>query len=168
MRRTQKRFSEILIIALSVFICFTVSCGVKSPYYQKQMSIPDARWAYAFQPEFKINIEDTAAHYDMMLLVRHDEGYPYANLWLRMHIKAPGDTTFSEGKRIELELADVEGKWKGSGMGSIWEHRILLNRSQQPTFKEPGTYEIRIEQVMRNNPLSSILNIGLRIEKRRL
>ncbi len=143
-----------------------VSCGVKSHYYQKQVAIPDARWEYKFQPTFKIDIEDTSAKYEVTLLIRHDEGYPNSNIWFRLNVKEPGAKTFAKGKRIEKELADAEGKWMGTGMGDIWEQRIPLFSGEAPSFKKAGTYEIKMEQVMRNNPLWSVLNVGLRVEKK--
>lgn len=162
----QKRLFFLSLYASLLAALLFAACGVKSPYYQKHVAIPDAKWDYQFQPSFKIDIEDTAARYEVTLFIRHDEGYPNANIWFRLNVKSPGDSTFREGQRIEKELADVEGKWKGTGMGGIWEHRILLSPKEAPEFKKAGTYEIRVEQIMRNNPLWSVLNVGLRVEKK--
>jgi gliding motility-associated lipoprotein GldH len=139
---------------------------VKSPYYQKQVPIPGAAWSYAFQPTFKVQIDDTASRYQLYLLLRHDEAYPNANIWFRIKVKAPGDTTYTDGARIEKTLADPEGKWLARGMSGIWEHKIPLAASEGPDFKQMGMYEIKVEQVMRRNPLPSVLNIGLIVEKR--
>jgi gliding motility-associated lipoprotein GldH len=154
---------------LIVFFCFTLllaSCGVKSPYYQKQHPVPGTQWAYKFQPVFKVEIKDTAARYDFYFLIRHDEAYPNSNIWFKLKIKAPGDTVFKDGPRIEKALADGEGKWLGTGMGGVWEHKIPLSRKEAPAFTKPGVYEIKMEQIMRNNPLPSVLNVGLNIEKK--
>lgn len=149
-------------IAISLFLS---SCGVESSYYQKQEAIPGAQWDYKFQPVFKVDIKDIKAKYRFYLLIRHDEAYPNSNFWFRMNVKAPGEKTFREGARIEKELADVKGEWQGRGMGGIWEHKIPLNQNEVPKFDRPGTYEIKLEQIMRDNPLPSVLNVGLIIEK---
>jgi len=154
----------ILIIILAVAMGIT-SCGVTSSDYQKQVQIPGAKWASAFQPDFKVDIRDTHARYVTSLIVRHDEAYPNSNIWIRMKVKVPGDSVFREGNRIEKQLANASGVWLGKGMGGIWEERIVIPAKEAPQFNRPGTYEIRIEQLMRNDPLPAVLNVGLRIEK---
>jgi len=143
------------------------SCGVKSSYYQKQQAIKDARWSSGQQPVFRIDIKDTGALYDLFFLIRHDEAYPNSNIWIRMKVKAPGDTLFRDGARIELELADIKGQWLGRGMGGIWEHKVRIPAREAPRFAKAGTYELKIEHLMRQDPLPSVLNVGLRIEQRK-
>jgi len=63
----------------------------------------------------------------------------------------------------ELPLADATGKWFGSGMDDIFFHRILIQHNAY--FNEPGIYRFTFEQDMRDNPLSDVWNVGLRIEK---
>jgi gliding motility-associated lipoprotein GldH len=48
-------------------------------------------------------------------------------------------------------------------MDDIYEHRILIQK--QTRFTKPGDYHFRFEQVMREDPLEHVLNVGLRIEK---
>lgn len=153
------------VVIPAFFITALFSCGVKSSYYQKQTAIPNASWAYNFQPEFRIDISDTSKQYKMYLLLRHDEAYPYANIWFRFKIKAPGDSTFHTGQRIEKSLADIEGKWLGKGLGEIWEHKLPLTIKEMPELNKKGTYILKIEQIMRSNPLPSVLNVGLIIEQ---
>lgn len=101
----------------------------------------------------------------MYFLIRHDEAYPYANIWFRFKVKAPGDSVFHTGPRIEKTLADAEGKWLGKGLAGIWEHKLPLTPQEIPAFNKQGDYIIKIEQIMRVNPLPSVLNAGLIIEK---
>lgn len=153
-----------LIFILCVVLGFA-SCGVKSSFYQKQVPVPGAKWSSKFQPHFKIEIKDVRARYNVSLLMRHDEAYPNANLWFRLKVKAPGDSVFRDGARIEKQLANAAGEWLGKGMGSIREERIGIPVKEAPQFTKPGIYEIKIEQLMRNDPLPSVLNVGLRIEQ---
>ena len=157
---------KVKLITATLIITLAMACNVKSPYYQKQYAIPDTEWYYKFQPVFKVDITDTAAAYQVYFLLRHDESYPNSNIWFRIKIKAPGDSTFSDGIRIDKELADAEGKWKAQGMGAIYEHKIPLNSKEAPIFKKLGAYELKVEQIMRQNPLPSVLNVGLNIEKK--
>ena len=69
--------------------------------------------------------------------------------------------------RYDLVLATNEKGWLASGMDDIYEHRIPLTPSDQPYyFKKPGDYKFSVEQIMREDPLKNVLNVGLRIEKK--
>jgi hypothetical protein len=48
-------------------------------------------------------------------------------------------------------------------MDDIYEHRIQLGAPQ--TLKA-GTYIFTVEQIMREDPLEHVLDVGLRIEKK--
>ena len=154
--------SSLVVIGL---LSVSFSCNMPSPYFQKQFAIPKTQWDYSFKPVFKIEIKDTSAKYRMYLLVRHDEAYPFANIWFRLNEKTPGEKSFKEGERINKVLADAEGKWLGKGMGGIWEHKIPFTTKEGLKFNHIGVYEIQMEQLMRTNPLPSVLNVGLLIEK---
>lgn len=156
---------NIKYVILGVFLVLA-ACGMKSPYYQKLVKVPGVAWAYDFRPTFKIHIDDTVSHYQTKFLIRHDEAYPFANLWFRMKVKGPGDTAFVEGERIEVILADAEGKWQGTGTGDLWEHVVPLSLAGTPMFGKAGDYTIKLEQVMRVDPLPSVMDVGLRIEKK--
>ena len=132
-----------------------------SPYYEKNQSVPHNAWAYDFKPSFKFLVTDTTIYYNLYLAMRHTEAYPYANIWLRLYSKQPGDTTCQES-RVEVPLAGNTGQWLGRGMGEIYEHRQYLD---QIAFTRKGMYEIRMEQDMRVSPLPEVLQVGLRVEK---
>ncbi len=53
---------------------------------------------------------------------------------------------------------------KGQGMDDIFELRKNIIAGPVP-FKKPGTYTFSIAQIMRENPLKNILNVGIRVEK---
>ncbi|HET8573846.1 MAG TPA: gliding motility lipoprotein GldH [Edaphocola sp.] len=147
-------------------ICLSEACQMPSgAKYQKEVPITNAAWNYNFQPFFSINIKDTSARYQTYILLRHDASYPFANIWLRLWVKQPGDSAWSNGERLDLRLADISGSWLGKGMGSVWEHKIPLNKTQNLHFSKPGTYQVKVEQIMRDNPLAGILNAGIIVEK---
>lgn len=155
-----KTYQRLLIILLALSSC-------KEPVitgYQRQVPVPETQWSYTFQPEFTIHISDTGKRYQMYFLMRHDELFPTANIWFRMRVKAPGDTVFVPGPRIEKTLAEPSGQWLARGMGGIWEHKIPLGVEEAPAFKDTGIYVIRLEQIMRQNPLPSVINVGIALD----
>ncbi|MBS1615735.1 MAG: gliding motility lipoprotein GldH [Bacteroidetes bacterium] len=136
-----------------------------SPQFQQHYNIPDGQWSSAFQPSFQFDISDTSAAYQLFLLIRHTDAYPFSNLWMTMESRGPVDSGFKK-LRVEVPLAAPSGQWLGRGMGEIWEQRVPINSLQMPAFfPKPGLYTVRLTQDMRRDPLPEVLTIGLRIEK---
>lgn len=159
-------FRKCSVSALLIAVCLLGACQMPSgAKYQKEVAIDNGVWRYNFQPFFSIDIKDPSAHYQTFILLRHDASYPFANIWLRLWIKQPGSSAWSNGERLNLRLADISGAWLGKGMGSVWEHKIPLNKRQNIHFSKPGTYQVKIEQIMRDNPLAGVLNAGIIVEK---
>jgi gliding motility-associated lipoprotein GldH len=169
------------IILLLVSIILTLSSCVTSPYYQKSFDIPANQWTPNFKPNFVIDIDDTNVYYNVHFLIRHTNLYAFANIWLWVYVKQPGETSFTK-TRIEIPLANPQGRWMGQGMGELYEQRrmIVLNKEEIPItddlisiaednvpnlFHKKGRYEIRFEQNMRTQSLPDVLQIGLRVEK---
>jgi gliding motility-associated lipoprotein GldH len=100
--------------------------------------------------------------YNVYLVLRHTDAYNYNNIWIRGSVRQPGDTVV-RSQRYDLSLADNEKGWTGSGMDDIYEHRIEIQHLTK--FDHPGTYSFTLEQIMRDDPLKHVLNVGVRIEK---
>lgn len=78
-------------------------------------------------------------------------------------MQAPGDSTISQS--LELPLATDSKGWLGTGMDDIFEHRILITPAQQPQPFKKGTYRFRLTNIMREDPLEHVMNVGIRVEK---
>ncbi|SKA15254.1 gliding motility-associated lipoprotein GldH [Chitinophaga eiseniae] len=151
-------------VTAGLFLLAAACKPIKMDAYEKNREIPEHDWAYGYKPSFDVTIqpEDTATLFDIYVNVRHTDAYPYSNMWLLIGTKYPGDSIPKE-QRVELPLADINGKWHGNGIDDIFEHRVLIQ--QKALFNKPGTYQFTFEQNMRQNPLPHVMNIGLRIEK---
>jgi len=137
-----------------------LSSCTKVDLYEKDITIPDFRWKSNFQPEFTFSIKDTTSPYQLFLVLRHNEKYDFNNIWITLYSQPPGDTIHKSS--FELQLANNE-KWLASGMDDIYEHRIKLT---DPQYLKAGVYRFRIEQIMREDPLENVMNVGLRVEKK--
>ena len=152
-------------LAAAGLLLLAVACEPpKLDVYEKNLEIPGHNWSSDYKPSFEVKIqpEDTAWLYNIYVNIRHTDAYPYSNIWLLIGTQYPGDSIPKE-QRVELPLADVTGKWNGSGIDDIYEHRIFIQ--QNATFNIPGTYKCSFEQNMRQNPLPHVMNVGLRVEK---
>ena len=153
-------------LCLLTFACCFSSCR-PAPQYQEHYNIPGGAWSAAFQPEFKFEITDTATAYQLFLLIRHTDAYPFSNIWINMDSRGPSDSGFTK-LRLEVPLAAASGQWLGRGMGELYEQRVRLTSYDRPAFfPHKGIYTIRLTQDMRRNPLPEVLTIGYRVEKLR-
>lgn len=152
-----------LAIAAAGMLLIAACEPVKMDVYEKNLEIPGHEWAYAHKPAFEVTLEprDTAYLYNISVNIRHTDAYPYSNIWVLVSTQFPGRQPTVQ--RVELPLADVTGKWLGSGLDDIYEHRIPIQ--QNAILNKPGTYRFTFEQNMRQNPLPNVMNVGLRIEK---
>jgi gliding motility-associated lipoprotein GldH len=142
---------------------FMVSCQ-KMDLFEKTVAIPKQAWSSTFKPEFRFNIKDTTVPYRVFITLRHTDRYNYNNIWVNLLTKSPGDTI--RQVQYELPLASKQG-WLGAGMGDIYDHRIAITPQDQDLyFRRSGEYVFTLEQVMREDPLQNVLDIGIRLEKK--
>lgn len=162
-----KRFKNQLFI-FSSCILFLISCSLylyscqTIDLYEKVVSIPDHEWQSNYKPQFKFTIKDTTVPYQIYVVLRHDDKYNWNNIWINLYTQSPSDSAHKI--QYELPLANKE-QWLGTAMDDVYEHRILLT-PQAIYFKKAGEYTYTIEQVMREDPLQHVLNVGLRLEKK--
>jgi gliding motility-associated lipoprotein GldH len=150
-------------LTAACLILVAASC-TQSNLFEKNVSLPGNKWPLELKPKVTFEIADTASSYNVFFVIRHTEAYGYNNLYVRIGSSAAGDTA-TVTKVFDLPLAS-QNKWLASGMDDIYEHRILLY-SQPVRFRKPGTYTFTLEQLMRENPLDHVMNVGLRVEKTR-
>ena len=149
--------SCVVLLASYIFTsCTTIDL------YEKAVTIPKHQWSSSFKPSFDFTIKDTSAPYRLFLVLRHTEKYNFNNIFVNVYVKGPGQDTVQKIQR-DLVLATNDKGWLASGMDDIYEHRIELGSDQS---LRAGNYTFTIEQIMREDPLENVLNVGLRIEKK--
>lgn len=129
--------------------------------FEKHVAIPGYLWNYAFHPSFDVDITDTSARYNIYVTIRHTNDYPFSNLWVLITSDYSGEKPITQ--RVELPLADREGRWLGSGIDNIYDQRISIQ--QNARFNKTGLYHFSFEQNMRVDDLPHVMSVGLRIEK---
>jgi len=135
--------------------------------YEKSVPIPNQEWSSSFKPSFRFSITDTTALYDVELVLRHTNAYETNNIWLNISLKTPTDSF--PPFRVEKTLASNTDGWLGTGMDDIFEQRLSLNDElarESISFRTPGEYSFTLEQIMREDPLPNVLNVGIRVEKK--
>jgi gliding motility-associated lipoprotein GldH len=133
----------------------------KIDVYEKNVSFKNHEWPSDLKPSVSFTVTDTASLYNLYLVLRHADAYNYNNIWINVYTKSPGDSAVRQP--LDLQLANKEG-WLGNGMDDIFEHRIRINNAPVQ-LKKPGEYVFTFENIMREDPLKHVLNVGFRIEK---
>jgi gliding motility-associated lipoprotein GldH len=157
----KQQFFRTNFILIVLAGCFVLSCR-QIDVYEKNTPIPNYEWQNSFAATGTFTIEDTAAFYNVSIVLRHTDAYAYNNVWLNVGLQSPGDSMYFQ--KVDLQLGTDATGWEGSGMNDIWEIRKLLN-GQAQRFRKGGTYQYQIFQLMRDQPLKHILSAGLRVEK---
>ena len=147
-------FLYLVPCALCLSSCFDIDL------YEKNVTVPHFKWKASYQPEFDFTITDTSALYQLYLVIRHNEKYEFNNIWFNLYSQPPGDTVHKA--LYEVKLATNEG-WLGAGMDDIYEYRHALTEAVR---LKAGNYHFKIEQMMREDPLPNVMNVGLRVEKK--
>src|SRR6188508_2293600 len=141
--------------ALCLSTCTTVDL------YERTVSLPDHEWKTTNKPEFIFTITDTTVLYQVFFVIRHTEKYNYNNIWVNYYYQPPNDTLHKEAR--EFQLATNEKGWLATGMDDIYEHRIKL--APDAGKLKAGNYKFVLENIMREDPLKEVLNVGVRVEK---
>src|SRR5690606_25072313 len=124
---------------------FFTSCS-PNRIYEKNIKIPDNVWNLDFKTNYEVDITDTNLIYHISVNVRHTNFFMFNNMWIMVYTTFPDGTTIS--KRVELPLADKDGKWYGSCIGDICDANVTIQ--QRAYFNQIGIHKFTFEQIMRD------------------
>lgn len=148
-------------IILAVCLISTLWSCNKLDSFEQTVFFPAHQWASKNQPSFQFEVKDTVASYNIYVVIRHEDAFHFNNLWLNIITTAPSEK--SNTQKVNLQLANNATGWLGSGMDDVFDHRIRITNS--PIHLKKGVYQFSLQQIMREDPLPSILNAGIRVEK---
>ena len=149
---------QVLLVSI---ICLLITACTTVDVFEKNVAIPGHEWKSSFKPEIIFEIKDSLAEYNIFAVIRHSDAYRYKNIWISVYTQSPGDTI--KKQQLDLQLATDDKGWLGSGMDDLYEHRI--NITANPVRLKTGTYRFRLENIMREDPLEHVMNVGIRVEK---
>lgn len=146
----------LLLLVAGIF----VACDSKRAYEHND-TIENESWNIKKVYTHEFEIADSMQWYNMYLNVRNTTDYKYSNLFLYV------TTTFPHGQQakdtLECVLADTQGKWFGKGNGKFKDCRIVFKPKFR--FSQAGKYNVQITHGMREQDVTGISEIGIRLEK---
>lgn len=147
-----------LIYTISV-LWLLVACDTNR-VYEEYKTIDSSGWHKDSVLSFDFTLEQ-AENYNLYINIRNKGNYPNSNIWLFLEIQEPDGRLQTD--TVEYILAEKSGKWKGSGIGDLFDNQFIYRKNVN--FDEPGEYQFNITQGMRTEKLRGIHDVGFRIEK---
>lgn len=129
--------------------------GCSSGEFSRFAELPESGWAYG--DSILISTAGTAGERQSELTValRHNDKFPYRNLWIEIsHPKADGKT---HRDSINIELADIYGRWLGKGFGASYQCQATLPHK----VNIPDSETVKIRHIMRVDTIRGIEQIGI-------
>jgi len=151
---------SISALTLLAAIFFLSACQFNT-VYDKIESVAGGEWDKNKSVHFEVEISDTISSYKFYIVVHNTTDYRYSNLFVFLSTHFPNGNITRD--TIECILADASGRWYGKGWGNVKETDILLKPNL--IFPLSGKYKFFIQQAMRNDTLTGIKRIGIRLDK---
>jgi gliding motility-associated lipoprotein GldH len=129
--------------------------------FDQYHKIPDTKWHKDSLVVFKIPVNDTLKNHNLFVQIRNETNYKYSNLWLFVEIEQPGGEVLRD--TFEIVVAHPSGRWLGKGFGGIKTLQTLYRRDV--FFPVSGEYTISLQHGMREDVLTGIHDVGIRVEK---
>lgn len=145
--------------AIIVIIVCLGGCTSKHTSYSDFTKIADYGWDKKAPAIITPTYPDRIAEYDLYLTLRHSSEYKYQNLWLFIDYYNMNDSLV-ERDTVEFRLANEFGKWYSDGFGSQYQYEQRVKEHLKSDF----AHHIVVWQGMRNDTLSGIEDIGIRLE----
>ena len=152
----------ILTIFLNVLL-LTSSCHCRV-MYSYFYDMPTEGWNKDSILTFSYTPTDSVHDYSIQFVVRHNNQYPYQNMWLFVNHYV-NDGIHLETDTIECVLADDYGRWYGKGV-SIYELPMLYTESYRYKLSSFNTiFTLTLQQGMRSEVLCGVQSVGVEVVK---
>ncbi|MBP3944185.1 gliding motility lipoprotein GldH [Sphingobacteriaceae bacterium WQ 2009] len=126
----------------------------------KNESITNRAWLTTDTKSFTIAIKDPSKSYRIYLNLRHTALFPYSNIHLKLKQVNPDKQENS--LNTEIKLADKDGRWIGKSAGSLYAQQQLIYEDYR--FPSQGIYTFSVQQLMHDNPLKEVVDVGLTLK----
>ncbi len=137
------------------------SCGNHDRTYSNWTHLPPEGWAYGdtinlVPIDSTLPDNDSILNAPLKLGVAHSNSYPYSNLWLEVTYRSD---RYVYRDTLNLQLADVYGRWLGKGFGTGLQQEVTLTPHADIDVRMP----VAVRHIMRVDTLRGIDMIGISI-----
>ena len=97
------------IACLPIIYLLLTACHSNTVYHSYQ-SIPTTGWSKSDTLVYTLPASIPAGTYEMTIGIRHQESYPYRDLWINISTNVKDTSTYTTDT-LQLFLADKTGNW---------------------------------------------------------
>ena len=138
---------------LLMAVVMAMGCG-QGPVALDAVELDPEAWFASDTVKMNFTVDHPEHRHDLQFGLRHDERYPFSNLYLFVRLNYPNGKTLTD--TLECPLASPSGEWYGDG--SRWiDHRIGYKRGV--AFPLAGEYSLEVVHAMRMDPLPGMAEL---------
>lgn len=150
-----------ILIAIAALWVAVASCEGGERDYSRWTDLPARGWAYGdtvtlIPVDTSLHDNDSLVHRMLRLGLSHSNDYPFSNLWLEVTYHGE-DRGYRD--TVNVALADVYGRWLGSGFGANYQHEVVLNPNADIDLTRP----VSVRHIMRVDTLRGLNRIGVSV-----
>lgn len=150
--------NKLYILLLLPLLCVACRSNVIS---NDHGDVSESGWAIGDTLRLSLEVKDTTLVYDLALVLRHSDAYPYQNAWFFLY--SPDSICPLTGDSVQAILSDDRGRWLGTRAGRYYNGFVFVRHELR--FPEAGTYNFAIVHGMRDSLISGIADVGLELRK---
>lgn len=145
-----------------VLLLLLTACGEKD-FFSNTQTLANQCWEQKNKIKFEVDVTSTDLSYDFWVDFRHNDNYPYSDIYLFLDIEFPNGK--SSHDTIHYIMQEPGGKWLGENSGSLVENHVMIKSNSK--FPVKGKYKMSLQHAMRDDKLDGIEDVGLVITERK-
>jgi gliding motility-associated lipoprotein GldH len=149
-------------VTLLIILIMTVSVSCQKDKGMLVVhSFPDNFWSRFEKQEFDFNVNDIRHPYDLELVVRHDDTYPFNNLYINVVIYLPDG---------EERIMEHDFIMKGSDRKFISQEKdgyreVVFTLRNGLRINKEGLCRVEIENLIPKTGIPGMVGLGVRMKK---
>jgi gliding motility-associated lipoprotein GldH len=154
------RFSNVLGLGLIWFAL--AGCG-SGAVFEAARDLPSYQWSKDSLMVFAFEVADVNPPYRLAYHLRNTASYGSDRFYVKYVLSGPDGKVLASEMKPTLLFDATTGEPLGRGLGDLFEHEVILLPNYK--FPKPGRYSISLQQFMRDDVLSGVASVGVRLTK---
>lgn len=139
---------------LMITVCFE-ACAPEQTTFTDFRRLPANGWKRGEPLHFAPQYADSSSLHSIALAVRHDNEFPYKNLGLTIDLISSSAQV--ERVRMDIQLADSAGNWRGGGFGALYQIESVVRHDVDAS----KVAKVVVWQGMETDTLRHIVDVGI-------
>lgn len=154
--------SLLFYIASSLVILFLTACEGGRRDYSRWANISPEGWIYAdtvslLPADTSLHDNDSLVNAALKVALRYSNAYLYSNIWLELTYHTDNHRLVRD--TLDIRLADVYGRWLGSGFGASYQREVTVSPAAVVDITRP----VALRHIMRVDTLQGIEQVGIEV-----